>query len=224
MTIETLLLAFALCVDAFLAAFSYGAGRIQIPFYSAAVIAGMGTTVLGIALWAAALAQPLLPPGLAKWAGVSLLLFIGLWNLFQNSIKGFLKRLGGGTQFSFHWGGVGFVLDVYMDETLADADLSQVLTAREALYLAAALSLDSLVSGFGARAGPAASGNFAVLYIFPPPGGCWGRVRLGQEAGPPPGAKHFLAGGRHADFAGFAAAGVSGRNALQVKENTPVWR
>ena len=150
MTIETLLLAFALCVDAFLAAFSYGAGRIQIPFYSAAVIAVMGTTVLGIALWAAALAQPLLPPGLAKWAGVSLLLFIGLWNLFQNSIKGFLKRLGGGTQFSFHWGGVGFVLDVYMDETLADADLSQVLTAREALYLAAALSLDSLVSGFGA--------------------------------------------------------------------------
>lgn len=89
MTIETLLLAFALCVDAFLAAFSYGASRIQIPFYSAAVIAGMGTTVLGIALWAAALAQPLLPPGLAKWAGVSLLLFIGLWNLFQNSTRVF---------------------------------------------------------------------------------------------------------------------------------------
>lgn len=150
MTIETLLLAFALCVDAFLAAFSYGVSRIKIPFFSAAVIAGVGTTVLGAALWAAAMAQPLLPPGFAKWAGVSLLLFIGLWSLFQNSIKAFLKRLGGGTQFSFHWGGVGFVLDVYMDETLADADSSQVLTAREALYLAAALSMDSLVSGFGA--------------------------------------------------------------------------
>ena len=147
---ETLLLAFALCADAFFAAFSYGASRIRIPFCSAAVIAGVGTGVLGMALWAAALAQPLLPPGLARWGGGGLLLVMGLWNLFQTSIKSFLKKLGGGAKFSFHWGSVGFVLDVYTEETLADSDRSLVLTAQEALYLAAALSLDSLVSGFGA--------------------------------------------------------------------------
>ena len=152
MTIETLLLAFALCVDAFFSGVFLRCKPHSDPLlFRRRQSPGLGTTVLGIALWAAALAQPLLPPGLAKWAGVSLLLFIGLWNLFQNSIKGFLKRLGGGTQFSFHWGGVGFVLDVYMDETLADADLSQVLTAREALLSwLQPLSLDSLVSGFGA--------------------------------------------------------------------------
>lgn len=147
---QIILLACALCMDAFLAGFSYGVSRIQIPFRSAAVVAGVGTASLGLSLWMAMLAQPFLPPHLAKGMGAGLLFLVGLWSLSQNAIKDFLRTLGGGGKFSFHWGGIGFVLDVYMDETLADTDGSQTLSPQEAFYLAAALSMDSLVSGFGA--------------------------------------------------------------------------
>ncbi|WP_368239350.1 manganese efflux pump, partial [Clostridium tertium] len=41
------------------------------------------------------------------------------------------------------------VLQVYADETKADFDKSKILTSKEALYLAFALSLDSLAVGFG---------------------------------------------------------------------------
>ena len=42
-----------------------------------------------------------------------------------------------------------FVLEIYANETKADYDKSKTLTLKEAVYLAVALSLDSLAVGFG---------------------------------------------------------------------------
>lgn len=50
---------------------------------------------------------------------------------------------------SFRWSGISFMLSVCLDETKADADCSKVLSAKEALALGAALSIDSLATGFG---------------------------------------------------------------------------
>ena len=72
---------------------------------------------------------------------------IGLSSLFQGTIKSFLgtyKR----KKLSFEYSGISFVLDIYLDETKADADNSKLLSLKEALYLAVALSIDSLASGF----------------------------------------------------------------------------
>ena len=44
---------------------------------------------------------------------------------------------------------MNFVLQVYADETKADFDNSKVLTIKESLYLASALSFDSIAVGFG---------------------------------------------------------------------------
>ena len=42
---------------------------------------------------------------------------------------------------------ISFVIDVYIDETRADIDHSKILSAKEAIYLAIALSIDSLATG-----------------------------------------------------------------------------
>ena len=164
-----------------LAAFSYGASRIQIPFIPAAVIAGMGTTVLGLPL-AAALAPAAAAARPGQVGGVSLLLFIGLWNPVPKQHQGFLKRLGGGTKLLPLGGGVGFVLDVYMDETLADAD--PLPGADRPVPLSGrSFSLDSPGQRFWRRAGPAASGNFVVEVHFSSTLAAVGeRVRLWEEA------------------------------------------
>jgi putative sporulation protein YtaF len=46
-----------------------------------------------------------------------------------------------------------FILEIYANETKADYDKSKILTSKEAIYLATALSLDSLAVGFGSSLG-----------------------------------------------------------------------
>ncbi|WP_343009233.1 manganese efflux pump, partial [Blautia obeum] len=42
-----------------------------------------------------------------------------------------------------------FVLEIYANETKADYDKSKTLTIKESVYLAVALSIDSIAVGFG---------------------------------------------------------------------------
>lgn len=41
------------------------------------------------------------------------------------------------------------MVNIYIDETKADKDMSKILDSKEAIYLAIALSLDSITIGFG---------------------------------------------------------------------------
>ena len=65
--------------------------------------------------------------------------------MFQSAIKRLLRRKSRGIRLRY--GGIRIVLDVYLDEEKADQDRSKTLSVREALYLAVALSFDSLFSG-----------------------------------------------------------------------------
>ena len=56
-----------------------------------------------------------------------------------------------------------FVLQIYADEIKADYDNSKLLSAKEAFYLAIALSLDSLAVGFGSGLGYV---NYAQVIIL----------------------------------------------------------
>ena len=58
---------------------------------------------------------------------------------------------------------LNFVLTVYADSDKADIDRSKTLSAREALYLALALSIDGFAAGFGWGL---ASVNFIELIIL----------------------------------------------------------
>lgn len=139
------LLVIALSLDSFLASLAYGGEHIRIPWKSAILISSIG--VLFLSLYTAAFIQQFIPPYICRMISFVIFFMIGISSLFQGTIKSFLgtyKR----KKLSFEYSGISFVLDIYLDETKADADHSKLLSLKEALYLAIALSIDSLASGF----------------------------------------------------------------------------
>lgn len=145
--IHSFLLVTALSLDSFLASLAYGTKRIRIPIQSALLISSIGVLFLSISLYTANLLQQFIPPWICSAISFSIFFLIGVSSIFQGTIKRFLKKYKR-KQLEFEYSGILFVLDVYLDETKADSDHSKYLSMKEAAYLAVALSIDSLVSGF----------------------------------------------------------------------------
>lgn len=144
---QSFLLVVALSIDSFLASLAYGAEKIRIPLRSALLISFIGIVFLGISLYTATFIQMFIPDYVCKWISFAIFFMIGISSIFQGTIKSFLRK-SKQKQLTFCYSGISFVLDVYLDETKADVDHSKSLSLKEALYLAIALSIDSLVSGF----------------------------------------------------------------------------
>lgn len=144
-----LLLVLALSIDALIASLAYGANNIHIALAPAAVISGVGTACLGLSLLAGGIIRQAVHPAVCSGISFGLLFLVGLVTLFEGLFKNYLRRRRGAKQVSFEMQGIRFVLDVFLDETKADSDDSKDLSVRESLYLAAALSVDSLASGLG---------------------------------------------------------------------------
>ena len=131
--IQDLMLVSAVSVDALIAAFSYGAGRIRIPAYSAFIISFICSLILTASIILSSLLGGMIPDRLCRAAGAGLLTVMGTVSLFQNMLKNALrKRQGeGGLKFSFF--NIDFVICVYLDETKADCDSSKTLSSKEAV-------------------------------------------------------------------------------------------
>lgn len=145
--IHSFLLVTALSLDSFLASLAYGTKHIRIPLKSAILISTIGVLFLSISLYTANLLQQYIPTWICTGISFSIFFLIGLSSIFQGTIKRVLKKYKR-KQLEFEYSGISFVLDVYLDETKADSDHSKYLSLKEAAYLAVALSIDSLVSGF----------------------------------------------------------------------------
>lgn len=145
--IQSLILVTALSLDSFLASVAYGAKQIRIPFQSAVLISSIGVLFLSISLYTATLLQQLIPHWVCAMISFVMFFLIGLSSIFQGTIKKMLQKYKQ-KQVELHYSGISFVLNIYLDETQADSDHSNDLSLSEAFYLAIALSIDSLVSGF----------------------------------------------------------------------------
>lgn len=145
-----ILLVLATITDTFLAALSYGSGKIKIPFLSAFILSVISSAVLTLSVAVSHTAGEFIPQHLCTLISCTLLAAIGGVQLFQKGLKSLLKKHRGHGKMSFHFLDIDFVISVYIDETKADADCSKLLSAKESLALAAALSVDSVSSGLGA--------------------------------------------------------------------------
>jgi len=144
------LLSFSLCIDSFAAGLSYGAGGIKIPIRCALSISLIGCAFLGVSFAAAEIIKAFIPAGFCAALSFILLFAVGTASVFQNALKRRLSRTRAGKKrVDFSCFGLRFILDVYIDETRADLDGSHDLSLKEAAFLAAALSFDSLAAGFG---------------------------------------------------------------------------
>jgi putative sporulation protein YtaF len=158
------LLVTALSLDAFAASLAYAAGRVKIPMRSMLVISLVCTAVLAASVGLGCVIRPFVAPGAARLIGFGLLLGIGVAKSFES----FLKRAVAQSRnrenhFRLRLFDIHFVLTVYADNIRADADESKVLSAKEALYLAYALSIDGLAAGFGCGLYDIQYGRLVVL-------------------------------------------------------------
>lgn len=79
---------------------------------------------------------------------------LGIYYLFESLIKSYIgAHLNPNKKIRLSLFDFQLVIDIYVDEIKADFDNSKSLSPKEALYLATALSLDSLAIGFGSSLG-----------------------------------------------------------------------
>lgn len=148
--IESLLLVIALSLDSFATSTAYAASGIRIPLRAGLILAAVSSAVLGLSLSASLLIQQWISPMACTVLSFALLAAMGLGCLCQSYIKDRLrKRADNRKQMQFKISNIGFVLDIFLDETKADAGDSKTLSCKEAFALSIALSIDSLATGIG---------------------------------------------------------------------------
>lgn len=152
--IESVLFATALSTDSFIASLAYGSNKIRIPLTSMQVIASICTGVLGLSLLLGTLVKAFIPAEALKMVSFSILFLIGLIKLLDNLIKMLIDKYTDiKKEFKFNFFSLNFILYIYANPKEADCDQSKILSIREALSLALALSIDSLAAGIGAAIG-----------------------------------------------------------------------
>lgn len=160
--LQSLILVLSLCIDTFITSIAYGADRIKIPFTSGLIINGICSLSLAISLFFGFIVKDFLPTNIAPLISFSLLLILGVYRLFESFFKKSIKKYCDlEAPLTFKVFDFKFVLEIYADEIKADYDKSKTLSPKEAFYLAAALSLDSLAVGFGCSLG-----NVNYLYAI----------------------------------------------------------
>ena len=152
--LQSLLLVLSICLDTFLASIAYGTEKIKIPLSSSIIINLVCSSFLCVSLLLSNILNDFIPIGIANILSFLLLLSIGVYRIFEVFFKKYIRKLSyKDMPFTFKVFDFKFVLQVYADEIKADYDKSKLLTAKEAFYLAVALSLDSLAVGFGSGLG-----------------------------------------------------------------------
>lgn len=160
---DIILLVLVLSLDAFVASVAYGNYGIKIPFKSIMIITSICTVSLIISLLLGNFFSSILPLGLSSIISFLILLGIGIYYLCESFVKKCLRRRKErNKRLKLRLFDFSLIIDIYIDETKADIDESKKLNSKEALYLAIALSLDSLAIGFGSGLG---NGN--ILYLVP---------------------------------------------------------
>ena len=173
---ENWILVAALSLDTLFACVAYGAQKIRIPFRSAIVIAAVGMLLLQVSLLVRAFTDYLFPERIIRSVSFAVLIAMGMLSLFQSLLKAIFHQ---NKTIRFCFSELSFVLNICIDETKADSDSSKLLSVREAVPLALALSADSLLTGFSITAD---SILFILLSLF---SFCMGlaAVTLGTAAG-----------------------------------------
>lgn len=160
--LESVLFVTALSTDTFISSLAYGSNKIKIPFTSIQVITSLCTGILGISLLLGVFLKGYMPEELLKIISFLILFLLGISRLMDNLVKMLIeKHTALHKQIKFCMFNLKFILNIYADPKEADTDQSKILSPKEALSLAIALSLDSLAAGVGAGLG-----NVNVLAVI----------------------------------------------------------
>ena len=148
--LESLLLVASICIDSLVASMTYGSDKIKIPLVSTFIISIISSLILAVSLFFGGFIKEFLPQNFAIMLSFIILFFLGIYRFFEGILKSFiLNNINVDKSLTINLFHIKLVLQIYADETIADMDRSKILTLKEAVYLAFALSFDSLAVGFG---------------------------------------------------------------------------
>lgn len=179
---ETILLVLALSLDAFVASIAYGTNKIKIPFKSITIINVVCALSLALSIFLGTMVKKVLPQNLTIIISFLILILLGFYYLFESIVKSYLKKRSSlKEKVKFKLFNIWFIIDIYVDETKADLDKSKNLSSKEALYLATALSLDSIAIGFGSGLGSINYLNIIFLSLIFHMVALWGGLYIGEK-------------------------------------------
>ena len=162
--LESLLLASACSLDAFVASIAYGTSKIKIPFTSIVIINIVCSSTLALSFFFGSAIKKFLSGNTSTIISFIGLMLIGVFYLFQSLLKAYLsKNSCPDKKLKFKLQDLQFIIDIYVDETKADLNNSKDISSKEAVYLAIALSLDSMAVGFTSSLG---SINYKQVVLF----------------------------------------------------------
>lgn len=146
--IGSLILVFALCTDTFVASLAYGANRVHVSWGKASLLNGICSLCLGLALGMGSIISSLIPGELTRAICMVSLFILGLVKILDYSIKAYINRhCCIRRNLSFSLSGLKVIVNIYGDPMAADVDGSKSLGWKETVFLALAMSIDSLVAG-----------------------------------------------------------------------------
>lgn len=152
--LESVLLVAILSLDAFIASVAYGTNKIKIPLTSISIINIICASFLTASLFLGSVTKRIIPENMTVIISSIILICLGIYYLFESIIKSYIgSHLNSNKKINLNLFDFKLIINIYVDETKADFDNSKYLNSKEALYLATALSLDSLSIGFGSSLG-----------------------------------------------------------------------
>lgn len=164
--IQSIFVAAAICLDSFALGITYGMKKIKISKTAIFIITLVTTLVLGISVLFGHIIKQFFSPFTASL--LSSIVLIGLGCFFM--LEGYIKHLtavkeneGDNNLLKVKIPKLGIIIDIALDVTKADMDVSGDIDIKEALYLGIMLSIDSLGAGFGYAMGDM---NILSLLVF----------------------------------------------------------
>lgn len=146
--LEILLLVTALSMDTFVASLAYGANEMHITWKEVLLINGICAGCLGAALCLGTVIDSFVPETLTKGICFVSLLLLGIVKLLDYGIKKVINsKCGLHKDIRFNVSKLHFIITIYGNPMAADKDASRSLSMKEAVFLAFAMSLDSLIAG-----------------------------------------------------------------------------
>lgn len=178
---ETILLVLTLSLDSFVASVAYGSNKIKIPFSSILIINTICSLFLGFSIFFGSQVKKILPENTTLIISFLILMLLGIYYLCEGIFKGYLSGKSDlNSKVKLKLFDIWFIVDIYVDETKADFNHSKNLDAKEAIYLATALSLDSLAVGFGSSLSNINYLNVVFLSLFFGIFSIWGGLLVGK--------------------------------------------
>lgn len=146
----TLLLILALSADLLTASMVYGAGHIGISLSLTILISGLGSAILGTALFIGRFLGDYFPETLLSVGSGIILIALGTYKTVDFRIRRWRKEyVKPQKNLMLSLGDLRIILNIYGDPLSADEDDSRTLSVGEAILLTIAMSLDGFAAGVG---------------------------------------------------------------------------